>query len=75
MEFPRLLYRGAPESAEYCTVDTEDALAIKLDEGWRLRRRDVVSVVEPTVLDPEPAVEVPEPVPVKRGPGRPRKVR
>jgi hypothetical protein len=39
-DFPRLLYRGAPdETAETQAVENEEALARALEEGWRRQRR------------------------------------
>lgn len=38
MNFPRLLYRGEPEIAEYLRVADEAAYIAAKQDGWRLQR-------------------------------------
>lgn len=61
MNYPRLLYRGEPETAEYRRVYSDVELVAAKQDGWRLQRAlagpprsELEPEAEPMLSDHEP---------------------
>ena len=72
-EFPKALYR----QGDYMAVKNAEEESVMAADGWADWNSDQARMNDKpgAPVEPAPAEDVQEPMPVKRGPGRPPKAR